>query len=83
MIATLITMRRMSTSSVVPVANTKLIGNTSAQKLMSISNPVHMTGGKLVMVNPFASVIHCSELTNTTTSTGIVGRIKLANMEER
>ena len=78
---TLITIRRMSTSSVVPLANTRLIGNMAAQKLTSISNPVHINGGKVVIVNPFARLIHVSELTNTTTSTGIVGRIKLANME--
>ena len=74
-------MRRMSTSSVVPVINTRHTGNRTAQKVTSISNPVHMKGGKEVIVNPFACLIHDSELTNTTISTGIVGRIIQANME--
>ena len=78
---TLITTRRMSTSSVVPVTNTRHTGNRAAQKLTSVSNPVHMRGGKEVIVNPFACVIHGRELTNTTISTGMVGRIIQANME--
>ena len=69
----------MKTTNVTPAASTRLVGNTKAQKLVWISNPVQRMGGACVMMKPPLPL--GMELTSITMTTGTADKAAITIQE--